>query len=73
MGMTKMTVSEIIEVLSPEARRVLERMNSDRIGVVTPASPHRAELLTHGVIGVNGGLTIKGSAVVCKIKPADAF
>jgi len=70
--MTKMTVSQIIDQLSPAARKVLEGMGSDRIGTVVPLGANPAlvfDLQEFGVVGVNGGLTIKGSAVVARVKP----
>ena len=64
--MNKMSVSQIIDQLSPAARKALEGMSSDRIGTVVPPSMGAVdiELFKVGVIGGNGGLTIKGSAVV---------
>jgi hypothetical protein len=72
--MTKMAVSEIIDQLSPEARLVLEGM-SDRIGTTIPHTTQAVvgELLKLDVIGARSGLTITGSAVVCKIKPELPF
>lgn len=67
-----MTVSEIIAELSPAARELLER-SSDRIGAVINTEQlsltDYEALHDMGVLGKLSGLTIKGSAVVCKIKP----
>ena len=61
-----MTTSEIIKAMSPEARRTVENMSSALIGTVAPAS--RPELSDFDLIGPNGGLTIKGSAVAERLQ-----
>jgi len=59
-----MTVSETINEMSAGACEVLAGMPGARIGQVPPRLETLAgELAELGVIGENGGLTIKGSAV----------
>ncbi len=65
-----MKVSEIIGELSVSTCQMLSNLRTDKIGTVVPVADkwQRADLLKLRVIGPNDGLTIKGSAVVCKLR-----
>lgn len=66
-----MTVSEIIKNLSPAARTSLAEVPGYpvKVGAVPRAAAGGRETLqAMGVLGPGGGLTIKGAAVVDRIK-----
>jgi hypothetical protein len=66
-------VSEIAKALSAESRKALEATASSRVGAnVTETGRCGAVAATQlrklGVIGIRGGLTVKGSAVAQKVQ-----
>lgn len=64
-----MKVGAIVAALGDECRHVLEATRGDRIGTVVPVTPATREgLLALELIGAGDGLTIKGSAVACKLQ-----
>lgn len=69
-----MTVSEIIKNMTPDARTLLAALPGFPVKVGAPVRPETArryvagELKELGVVGPLGGLTIKGAAVVDRIK-----
>lgn len=71
-----MTMSETIENLSMDAQAGLLMTKSTSVGTKITAlttgttRKARTELLEAGLIGSNGGLTIRGSAVAMKLQNA---
>lgn len=62
-------MSEMINEMSVGACGVLAEMPGARVGQVPPRVQTVAEELAEfGVIGENGGLTIKGSAVAARLQ-----
>lgn len=67
-----MTMSETIEALSADAKSALLAAKGEYIGALVPPSKAVVdiELFEAGLLGGNGGLTIRGSGIVMKLKAA---